>query len=84
MEFFVKIGGTRFSTFRKNRGYTFFDFQESKKHGFLQLFRHKLERSNCLKSQLYASENWELPFRETVPFTERLRHRVPWACFLQK
>ena len=39
---------------------------------------------NCLKSQLYASENWELPFRETVPFTERLRHRVPWACFLQK
>ena len=36
---------------------------------------------NCLKSQLYASENWELPFRETVPFTERLRHRVPWACF---
>ena len=30
MEFFVKIGGTRFSTFRKNRGYTFFDFQESK------------------------------------------------------
>ena len=28
--------------------------------------------SNCLKSQLYASENWELPFRETVPV-----HRAP-------
>jgi len=38
MEFFVKIGGTRFSTFRKNRGYTFFDFQESKNMDFCNFF----------------------------------------------
>ena len=38
MEFFVKIGGTRFSTFRENRGYTFFDFQESKNTDFCNFF----------------------------------------------
>lgn len=38
MEFFVKIGGTRFSTFCKNRGYTFFDFQESKNTDFCNFF----------------------------------------------